>query len=41
MRVTAWGAGLIDARSVEELDARGWVGTGEVQVGDGIYTGGS
>ncbi|WP_405066681.1 hypothetical protein OG558_34110 [Kribbella sp. NBC_01510] len=35
------GAALIDPRSVEELDARGWAGTSEVQVGDGIYTGGS
>lgn len=28
----AWDAGLMDPRSVEQLDARGWAGTSEVQV---------
>jgi phosphoserine phosphatase len=28
----AWDAGLVDARSVEVLDARGWAGTSELQV---------
>ena len=28
----AWDAGLVDARYVEELDARGWTGTSETQV---------
>ncbi|MEU4606255.1 haloacid dehalogenase-like hydrolase [Kribbella sp. NPDC023972] len=28
----AWDAGLVEARYVEELDARGWAGTSEVQV---------
>jgi phosphoserine phosphatase len=28
----AWDAGLVDARHVEELDARGWTGTSESQV---------
>ncbi|MFF4041135.1 HAD family hydrolase [Streptomyces sp. NPDC001816] len=28
----AWDAGLVTARYVEELDARGWAGTSEIQV---------
>jgi phosphoserine phosphatase len=30
----AWDAGLVEARYVEELDARGWAGTSEAQVRD-------
>jgi phosphoserine phosphatase len=28
----AWDAGLVSARYVEELDARGWAGTSQAQV---------